>query len=126
MDPSVEHAHCGVVMTSWSAAGSPTRYYQCPSCGRTFCSAYSEILHRAAGARSLGGSTAPVLAPARRAAGPLPAPDDPGWRELKGRAARWFAHVEADVRRLATPAPPLAPGVTAAAAALGYRKPRRG
>jgi hypothetical protein len=116
MDPSAEFTHCGVLMTSWAAAGSPTRYYQCPFCGRTFCSAYGELFREAAGVHAVARAPAGRMATARGAAGstaPAGRPSAPGatpeevrWRELKGRAARWFAHVEAD--------------------AAGYRNPSRG
>ena len=91
MESLVECTQCGVLMTSWCAAGSPTRYYQCPFCKRTLCSAYGEVFERGALGRR--------VAPSARAAGaaiPEATPEDQRWRELKGRAARWFARVEAD------------------------------
>jgi hypothetical protein len=116
MDPSAEFTHCGVLMTSWSAAGSPTRYYQCPFCGRTFCSAYGELFREAAGVHALAlvpagrtaaaGGTAGSRPLAGRPSAPGATPEEARWRELKGRAARWFARVEAD--------------------AAGYRNPSRG
>ncbi len=91
MESPVECTQCGVLMTSWCAAGSPTRYYQCPFCKRTLCSAYDEVFERGALGRR-------VAAGARSTAAALPeaTPEDQRWRELKGRAARWFARVEAD------------------------------
>jgi hypothetical protein len=93
MESLVECTQCGVLMTSWCAAGSPTRYYQCPFCKRTLCSAYGEVFERGA----LGRRVAPS-ARAHGAAIPEATPEDQRWRELKGRAARWFARVEADGR----------------------------
>jgi len=91
MESPVECTQCGVLMTSWCAAGSPTRYYQCPFCKRTLCSAYDEVFERGALGRRVP------------AAAPETAPEDQRWRELKGRAARWFARVEADGVRHAPP-----------------------
>ncbi len=91
MESPVECTQCGVLMTSWCAAGSPTRYYQCPFCKRTLCSAYDEVFERGA----LGRRVPPAARPPGGAA-PEPTSDDQRWRELKGRAARWFARVEAD------------------------------
>jgi hypothetical protein len=98
MDLPVECTHCKVIMTSWSAPGSPVRYYQCPFCARTFCSAYGEVFRRRAGARLVerrppaAGSPSPA---------PLPTPDEIRWKELKSRAARWFARLEAEEQRTA-------------------------
>jgi hypothetical protein len=78
-------------MTSWSAAGSPTRYYQCPFCKRTLCSAYDEVFERGSLGRRVGTASRDAVAEAT--------PDEARWRELKGRAARWFARIEADGRR---------------------------
>ena len=91
MESLVECTQCGVLMTSWCAAGSPTRYYQCPFCKRTLCSAYDEVFERG------------VLGRRVPAAAPEATPEDQRWRELKGRAARWFARVEADGVRHAPP-----------------------
>jgi hypothetical protein len=94
MDAAVECTHCKVVMTSWSAPGSPIRYYQCPFCARTHSSLYGEVFRRRAGARV-------VEAPAR-AAGPAEIPmasaEDIRWARVKATAAQWFARVEADER----------------------------
>ena len=110
MESSVECTQCGVLMTSWCAAGSPTRYYQCPFCKRTLCSAYGEVFERGAlGRRVASAVRSPV------AAAPEATAEDQRWRELKGRAARWFARVEADgVRHAPTAA---VPAVAAAARA---------
>src|SRR5512141_265236 len=97
-DTSVECTHCRVVMTSWSAPGSPIRYYQCPFCARTHSSLYGEVFRRRAGARVLD-------IPLRTAAAssiPMASPEDVRWASVKARAARWFARVEADERRLET------------------------
>jgi hypothetical protein len=96
MDRPVECTSCKVLMTSWSAAGSPVRYYQCPSCARTFCSAYGEVFDRRAGARVVERAEPPTTAPA---AVPLPSAEELRWRELKGRANRWFERLEAEQRR---------------------------
>jgi hypothetical protein len=93
MESLVECTQCGVLMTSWCAAGSPTRYYQCPFCKRTLCSAYGEVFERGALGRR--------VAPSARASGasiPEATPEAQRGRELQGRAARWFARVEADGR----------------------------
>ncbi|HZY03473.1 MAG TPA: hypothetical protein VFF02_08220 [Anaeromyxobacteraceae bacterium] len=97
MDFPVECTHCRILMTSWSAPGSPVRYYQCPFCARTFSSAYGEVFRHRAGARRLdrpaaGAPASPV---------PLPTPDEIRWRELKRTADRWFARLEAEERRRA-------------------------
>jgi hypothetical protein len=91
MESHVECSQCGILMTTWCAAGSPTRYYQCPFCKRTLCSAYGEVFER-------GGLARRVTAGSRSASGQLPeaTPEDQRWRELKGRAVRWFARLEAD------------------------------
>jgi hypothetical protein len=73
-------------MTSWCGAGSPTRYYQCPFCKRTLCSAYGEVFEHGTLGRKV-------------VAAPEATPDEKNWRELKGRATRWFARLEAEGRR---------------------------
>ncbi len=97
MEASVECTHCRVVMTSWSAPGSPIRYYQCPFCARTHSSLYGEVFRRRAGARVL---ETPVRA-ARPSEIPTASQDDVRWARVKASASRWFARVEADERRLA-------------------------
>ena len=97
MESLVECTQCGVLMTSWCAAGSPTRYYQCPFCKRTLCSAYGEVFEHGTLGRK-------VVAKPRASAeganqGAEATPDEKSWRELKGRAARWFARLEADGHR---------------------------
>jgi hypothetical protein len=80
-------------MTSWSAPGSTVRYYQCPFCDRTYSSLYGEVFRHSAGAR--------LVEPPRSGqpnAVPLPTPEEIRWRELKGRASRWFARLEAEER----------------------------
>jgi hypothetical protein len=98
MEASVECTHCGVVMTSWSAPGSPIRYYQCPFCARTHSSLYGEVFRRRAGARMM---ETPVRA-ARPSEIPMASPEDMHWARVKKSAARWFARLEADERRCAT------------------------
>ena len=109
MDAAVECTHCHVVMTSWSAPGSPIRYYQCPFCTRTYSSLYGEVFRRCAGARVLD-------RPARQATPsqiPMASADDIRWARVKASAARWFARLEADERRNA-PFTPIAPRPVAA------------
>ncbi len=96
MDLPVECTHCKVLMTSWSAPGSPVRYYQCPFCSRTFSSAYGEVFRRRAGARVVAH---PEPAPRPASPAPLPTPEEIRWKELKSRAARWFARLEEEERR---------------------------
>jgi len=90
----VECTHCGVVMTSWSAPGSPVRYYQCPFCARTHSSLYAEVFRRGAGARYVEARPA--------AAGSLPeaSPEAVEWAGIKSSAARWFARLDAEEQRL--------------------------
>jgi hypothetical protein len=100
MEASVECTHCGVVMSSWSAPGSPIRYYQCPFCTRTHSSLYGEVFRRRAGVRL-------VDTPARATRAceiPMPSQDDMRWARVKATAARWFSRVEDDERRLASQA----------------------
>ncbi len=94
MESHVECSHCGILMTSWSAAGSPTRYYQCPFCKRTLCSAYDEVFEKGVLARRVAPAPRPTAGPV-----PEPSAEDKHWRELKGRAARWFARLEAETGR---------------------------
>ena len=116
MSHDVECTHCGVLMTSWSAAGSPVRYWQCPFCSRTHSSLYSEVFERRAGARRVDAA----LASAAPAALPQASPEEIRWASLKARAARWFARLEqeqvparaAEVRAL--PARAVAPAVASA------------
>ncbi len=115
MESLVECTQCGVLMTSWSAVGSPTRYYQCPFCKRTLCSAYDEVFERGTLARRIG---VPSRAATSRATDlPAATPEDQRWRELKGRAARWFARLEAEGRSRA-PRPAPAPANAAEPAAV--------
>src|SRR6266540_1265733 len=97
MEASIECTHCGVVMTAWSAPGSPIRYYQCPFCARTHSSLYGEVFRRRAGARLVD---APVR-PSRASEIPMPSQDELRWARVKASAARWFARLEDDERRLA-------------------------
>jgi hypothetical protein len=98
MEASVECTHCGVVMTSWSAPGSPIRYFQCPFCARTHSSLYGEVFRRRAGARVVESPARPT----RASEIPMPSPDDVRWARVKATAHRWFARVDADQRRLAS------------------------
>lgn len=95
---AVECTHCRVVMTSWSAPGSPIRYFQCPFCQRTHSSLYGEVFRRRAGARVLD---APVRASAPQAI-PMATPEEMRWARVKQSASRWFARLEEDERRCAT------------------------
>ncbi|HUL60712.1 MAG TPA: hypothetical protein VLU43_15635 [Anaeromyxobacteraceae bacterium] len=105
MEAAVECTHCHVVMTGWSAPGSPIRYYQCPFCSRTHSSLYGEVFRRRAGARIVDApvrATAPAQIPTAR-------PEDVRWARVKQTAARWFARLEAEERRLGPPAAPARP-----------------
>ncbi len=102
MDAVVECTHCGVLMTSWSAPGSPIRYYQCPICRGTQSSAYGEVFRRGAGARL----TRHVPGPRGI---PMATPEDVQWAGIKARAARWFARLDAEEQDCGPSAPiPLA------------------
>lgn len=90
MESTLECTLCGVAMTGWSAPGSPTRYHRCPRCNRTIGSPYGEGVDHGALARR----REPAVA--RRFPSWAPNADDAQWRELKGRADRWFARLEAD------------------------------
>jgi hypothetical protein len=98
MDAAIECTHCRVVMTSWSAPGSPIRYYQCPFCARTHSSLYGEVFRRRAGARVID---RPVRA-ARPGEIPMATAEDMSWARVKSSAARWFARLEADEQRCST------------------------
>ncbi|HEX9243281.1 MAG TPA: hypothetical protein VF875_12645 [Anaeromyxobacter sp.] len=98
MEASIECTHCRVVMTSWSAPGSPIRYYQCPFCTRTHSSLYGEVFRRRAGARVLD---APMRA-GRPTEIPMPSAEEMSWSRVKTSAARWFARLDADEQRCAT------------------------
>src|SRR5512138_2071464 len=99
MEASIECTHCGVLMTSWSAPGSPIRYYQCPFCARTHSSLYGEVFRRGAGARLLDGAPR-TGGPAQI---PTASPEEIRWAQVKATAARWFARLEADEQRNAVP-----------------------
>jgi hypothetical protein len=103
MEASIECTHCRVVMTSWSAPGSPIRYYQCPFCQRTHSSLYGEVFRRRAGARVVEGGGS---APAAGSGIPMASPDDVRWARVKATASRWFARLEEDQQRCATQEPP--------------------
>jgi hypothetical protein len=89
MPHDVECTHCRVLMTSWSAPGSPVRYWQCPFCQRTHSSLYSEVFERGAGARRVEPAQ-----PAPQAGPPQASPEEIRWGRLKARAAEWFARLE--------------------------------
>ena len=86
-------------MTSWSAPGSPIRYYQCPFCQRTHSSLYGEVFKRRAGARVV------EARPCAAAGIPMASQEDVRWAHVKAKAARWFARLEADEQRCAGGAP---------------------
>jgi hypothetical protein len=117
---SVECTHCQVTMTSWSAAGSPVRYFQCPLCARTYSSLYDEVFRAEAGARRVG-------VPARQAAPselPMASQEDRQWATVRARASRWFSRLESDQDRAGGPSPRAqrpAPGPALAAAARPAR-----
>jgi len=126
MPHDVECTHCHVLMTSWSAAGSPVRYWQCPFCSRTHSSPYGEVFARGAGARRVE-----PHAPATTPGAPQASPEQIRWSQLKVRAARWFARLEQE-QTLAGPRaaprpvdaprpPPAAPFALARTAATGRR-----
>lgn len=120
MEASVECTHCGVVMTSWSAAGSPIRYFQCPFCARTHSSLYGEVFRRRAGARVLDAAVRAPSAPTL----PMPSAEEVRWARVKASAARWFARLEAEERRCApreATARPLRPAAPPRAAATPAR-----
>jgi hypothetical protein len=96
MDACVECTHCRVVMTSWSAPGSPIRYFQCPFCQRTHSSLYGEVFRRRAGARLV--DARPRASGAAQGA-PMASPEEVRWARVKASAARWFARLEADEQR---------------------------
>jgi hypothetical protein len=107
VEAAVECTHCRVVMTSWSVAGSPIRYYQCPFCARTHSSYYGEVFQHRAGARVLEGparETRPDELPKAR-------PEDVRWAAVKAQAARWFARLDADQQRLADERPATPPRI---------------
>jgi hypothetical protein len=84
-------------MTSWSAAGSPVRYWQCPFCARTYSSLYGEVFARGAGARQVEKPQ-----PREEVAGaPQATRQEIRWTQLKMRAARWFARLEQEGARSA-------------------------
>jgi hypothetical protein len=97
MDAAAECTHCGVVMTSWSAQGSPIRYYQCPFCARTHSSLYGEVFRRGAGARLLASR------PSTGDGIPEATPQDIRWAGIKATAARWFARLDAEGQRHGPP-----------------------
>jgi len=105
-------------MTSWSVAGSKVRYWQCPFCGRTHSSLYSEVFDRGAGARRVDALSVSVPSSAGRAA-PQATPEEIRWARLKARAARWFARLESEAApssdRASAPSGTLGPVVAAGA-----------
>jgi hypothetical protein len=111
MEASIECTHCRVVMTSWSAPGSPIRYYQCPFCARTHSSLYGEVFRRRAGARVVDAPTRS----ARPSEISMASQEEARWARVKTTAARWFARLEADERRCAERPRHLLPGARAGA-----------
>jgi hypothetical protein len=119
MTHDVECTHCGVLMTSWSASGSPVRYWQCPFCSRTHSSLYSEVFRHGAGARRVE-----AAAPAPSAGVPQATPADIRWADLKARAARWFARLEQEQVPTAARPPPAGRAIGAPAAVASGRRAR--
>ncbi len=118
-----ECTHCHVLMTSWAVPGSPVRYWQCPFCGRTHSSLYSEVFDRGAGARRVEPPPDP-----QPAGLPQATPDEIRWSRLKARAARWFERLEREqVASGAEAARPVAPAQRSvgSAPALTTRARRR-
>jgi len=105
MGISLECAPCGVVMSSWSARGSPVRYWQCPSCSRILSSVYDEALRRCAVVRRGEGHGTKATDE-----------DDVPRSRLQARAESWFARLEREERGL----PPVArrPAVASGGAPL--------
>jgi hypothetical protein len=102
---AVECTHCQVTMTSWSTAGSPVHYFQCPLCARTYCSQYDEVFRARAGARRTG-------VPSHQATPatlPMASPEDQRWATVRARATRWFSRLETDQRLVARALPPAPP-----------------
>ena len=98
---SVECTHCQVTMTSWSTAGSPVRYFQCPLCARTHSSPYDEVFRARAGARrveSLSRQPPPSSLP-------VASPEDGRWATVRARASRWFTRLETEQRLVARALP---------------------
>ena len=96
-----ECTHCQVAMTTWSAAGSLVRYFQCPLCSRTHSSHYDEVFRARAGARRAG-------VPFQQAAPstlPMAGLEDRRWATVRARASRWFSRLETE-QRLVVRAPP--------------------
>jgi hypothetical protein len=98
MSMDVECTHCRVVMTSWSAAGSPIRYYQCPFCARTHSSLYGEVFRRRAGARVIEHAARGLASSSI----PMPSQEDVRWARVRATASRWFARLEAETERNGT------------------------
>jgi hypothetical protein len=99
---AVECTHCQVTMTSWSTAGSPVRYFQCPLCARTHSSQYDEVFRARAGARrvdALGSQVAPSTLP-------MASLEDRRWATVRARASRWFTRLESEQRLVARALPP--------------------
>jgi hypothetical protein len=123
MPHDVECTHCRVLMTSWSVPGSPVRYWQCPFCGRTHSSLYSEVFERGAGARRI--DRTPVEAgPASGSAGlPQATLEEIRWTQLKARAAKWFARLQEE--ELPPPRPRSSMAARPAYAAVKISPPSR-
>jgi hypothetical protein len=121
MEAAVECTHCQVVMTSWSAPGSPIRYYQCPFCQRTHSSLYGEVFRRRAGARVIDGT--PVAGTPDQI--PMASAEDVRWANVKATAARWFARIQAEEARLAPGHEPAVRAPTRAQPARAVAVPRR-
>jgi hypothetical protein len=102
---AVECTQCQVTMTSWSSAGSPVRYYQCPLCSRTLSSQYDEVFRARAGARRVEA----LFQQAPPSTLPMASLEDRRWATVRARATRWFSRLEAEQRLVARALPPAPP-----------------
>ena len=124
METAVECTHCKVVMTSWTPAGSPIRYFQCPFCQRMHSSYYGEVFRRRAGARVVrAAANDPEGGPPSSSQIPMASPDDVRWAHVKASAASWFARLDAEQTPGSVPAPRTTRVPAAARASTAARGP---
>ena len=121
---AIECTHCQVTMTSWSAAGSLVRYFQCPLCARTHSSQYDEVFRARAGARRVE-----AVGPSSPSALPMASLEAQRWATVRARATRWFSRLETEQRLIARSLPPAPPQRPArgelALASAGPARPAR-